>query len=179
MLNVIFIYFFNIYLCFRELKRVLLIIDNFVPVEVKTRLYTQARYDEELEEWTLNTSRLTENIPLKRPIAHTNQRRPMSNQALKLIESNDKDCMHVKGENILSLELDMPLRTTHDYENPRMSASLQAVFDEALKMEDDIEITDQVSLYIQYFLLSRSILVLIKLFAHNLATTGKHSSSIG
>lgn len=98
-----------------------------------------------MEEWTLNTSRFTENIPLKRPIAHPNQRRPMSNQALKLVGSSEKDSMHVKGENILSLELDMPLRTTHDYENPKMSASLQAVFDEALKMEDDIEITDQVS----------------------------------
>lgn len=36
----------------------------------------------------------------------------------------------------------MPLRTTYDYKNPKVSASLQAVLAEAMQTEDDIDITD-------------------------------------
>lgn len=39
----------------------------------------------------------------------------------------------------------MPLRTTFDYKNPKVPASLQAVLAEAMQTEDDIDITDQVS----------------------------------
>uniref|UniRef100_A0A182T630 Uncharacterized protein n=1 Tax=Anopheles maculatus TaxID=74869 RepID=A0A182T630_9DIPT len=37
----------------------------------------------------------------------------------------------------------MPLRTTYEYSNPKVSASLQAVLAEAMQTEDDIDITDQ------------------------------------
>jgi hypothetical protein len=45
-----------------------------------------------------------------------------------------------KGENILFLELDMPNRTTRDYESPTLAPHLQAALDTALKDEDDIEV---------------------------------------
>jgi hypothetical protein len=48
----------------------------------------------------------------------------------------------LKGENILFLELDMPSRTTKDYESPTLAPHLQAALDSALKDEDDIEIDD-------------------------------------
>lgn len=128
----------------RELKRILLLIDNFVPIEVKTRLYTQARYDEELEEWTNNTNRLADNIPIRRPVSQPHRRRPISEYAMKLIQRNDENSIHIRGENILMHELDMPLRTTCDYKNPKVSASLQAVLAEALQTEDDVDITGQV-----------------------------------
>lgn len=128
----------------RELKRILLLIENFVPIEVKTRLYTQARYDEELEEWTNNSSRLTDNTPIKRPVSQTQRRRPVSEYALKIMQRNDGNAIDVRGENILMHELDMPLRTTCDYKNPRVSASLQAVLNEALQTDDDVDITGQV-----------------------------------
>ncbi|XP_031641022.1 kinesin-like protein Klp68D [Contarinia nasturtii] len=127
----------------KELKRILLLVDNFVPIEVKTRLYTQARYDEELEEWTNNSSRLTDNTPLRRPVSQPHRRRPISEYALKLMQRNDDDSINIRGENILMHELDMPLRTTTDYKNPKISASLQAVLAEALSTDDDVDITGQ------------------------------------
>lgn len=130
---------------FRELKRILLLIENFVPIEIKSRLYTQARYDEELEEWTNNSSRLIDKIPIRRPVSQPSWRRSISEYALKLIQENDPNAINLKGENILMYELDMPLRTTNEYKNPKVSASLQAVLAEALQSEEDIDISDQVS----------------------------------
>lgn len=36
----------------------------------------------------------------------------------------------------------MPLRTTYDYKNPKVSASVQAVLAEAMKTENDLDIID-------------------------------------
>jgi kinesin family member 3B len=129
----------------KELKRMLLIIDNFVPLEVKSRLYTQAHYDEELEEWNLNTNIVNENQFSSRPVAHSQNRRPVSEYAMNQIKANGEGVIRYKNENIISHELDMPLRTTYEYKNPKVSASLQAVLAEAMKTEDDIDITEQVN----------------------------------
>lgn len=79
---------------------------------------------------------------MRRPVAATGRRRPMSDFALQQIKTNSKDSIRFKGENLLNYELDMPLRTTYDYKNPKVSASLQAVLQEAMQTEDDIDITD-------------------------------------
>jgi len=131
----------------KELKRLLLIIDNFVPLEVKSRLYTQAHYDEEQEEWNLSTNILNENQMKVRPVAHSQNRRPMSEFAMNTVKSNTNGGQNVrfKNENIINHELDMPLRTTYEYKNPKVSASLQAVLAEAMRTEDDIDITEKVS----------------------------------
>ena len=126
------------------MKRLLLIIDNFVPVQVKARLYTQSRYDDEQEEWTL-TNVFSEDAPIRRPVSVPTRRRPVSEYALQKIKHNETDAMRYKGENIVSYELDMPLRTTYDYKNPKVSAKLQDVLQEAMRTEDVIDITDQVS----------------------------------
>lgn len=115
-----------------------------MPIEVKTRLYTQARYDEESEEWINNSNRLTENTLVRRPVSQPQRRIPISEYALQLMQRNDVNATDIRGENILMYELDMPLRTTCDYKNPRVSASLQAVLNEALQTEDDVDITGQV-----------------------------------
>lgn len=60
------------------------------------------------------------------------------------MQKTDQETIHIKGENILAYELDMPLRTTYEYKNPKVSASLQAVLAEALQTDDDIDITEQV-----------------------------------
>lgn len=111
---------------------------------MKTRLYTQARYDEELEEWTNNSNRLTDNTQLRRPVSQPHRRRPISEYAMKVIQRSDEEAVNIRGENILMHELDMPLRTTTDYKNPKISASLQAVLAEALQTDDDVDITGQV-----------------------------------
>lgn len=131
----------------KELKRQLLIIDNFVPIEVKQRLYTQAKYDEEQEEWKFAS------LPLpmtssdgkfhsKRPVSHPNRRRPISEYAIQEAKSNGPGAVRFKSENIVSYELDMPCRTTQEYRTPKVSASLQAVLAQAMQPGDDIDIVD-------------------------------------
>lgn len=126
----------------KELKRLLVIIDNFVPTEVKSRLYTQARYDDEREEWTLSTNLMYESQTHRRPVSVPTRRRPMSEYALGQIKNNGKDSLRFKGENIINYELDMPLRTTHEYKNPKVSPTLQAVLAEAMQTENDLDITE-------------------------------------
>ncbi|CAO1306448.1 unnamed protein product [Diamesa hyperborea] len=128
----------------KELKRLLLIIDNFVPLEVKSRLYTQAHYDEEQEEWGLNPNLLNDSQVKIRPVAMTQNRRPVSEYAMNIVkQSPGNNVTRFRSENVLNHELDMPLRTTYEYKNPKVSASLQAVLAEAMQTEDDIDITEQ------------------------------------
>jgi kinesin family member 3B len=132
----------------KELKRLLVIIDNFVPAEVKSRLFCQARYDEELEEWTLSANSSNDYQTVRRPVAVVNRRRPMSEYALNSIKQKGTDTIRFRGENVIENELDMPMRTTHDYKNPRVSASLQAVLAEAMQTDNDIvDITEQQQSY--------------------------------
>lgn len=104
--------------------------------------FLSARYDEEQEEWTLCTNLINENQSVRRPVAMIGRRRPMSDYALQQIKHKNKEAIRYKGENLLNYELDMPLRTTYEYKNPKVSASLQAVLQEAMQTEDDIDITD-------------------------------------
>ena len=41
-------------------------------------------------------------------------------------------------ENIIQIELDMPNRTTRDYEGPAVAPRIQAALDAALQDEDDL-----------------------------------------
>ena len=128
----------------KELKRKLLIIDNFVPLEVKQRLYTQAKYDEELEEWKFSSLSLNGDGSHhnKRPVSYPQRRRPVSEYALLEAKSNAPSALRFKSENIVSYELEMPCRTTQEYRSPKVSASLQAVLAQAMQTGDDIDIVD-------------------------------------
>uniref|UniRef100_A0A1B6LAZ8 Uncharacterized protein n=1 Tax=Graphocephala atropunctata TaxID=36148 RepID=A0A1B6LAZ8_9HEMI len=44
------------------------------------------------------------------------------------------------GEDIVELELVGPLRTTRDYESPKMSPVLKSIFEAALQVEEDIDV---------------------------------------
>nr|XP_014094676.1 kinesin-like protein Klp68D [Bactrocera oleae] len=128
----------------KELKRQLLIIDNFVPVEVKQRLYTQAKYDEEQEEWKFSTTPMIgeQHSLTKRPVSHPQRRRPISEYALMEAKTNGSGALRFKNENIVAYELEMPCRTTQEYRSPKVSASLQAVLAQAMQTGDDIDIVD-------------------------------------
>ena len=46
-----------------------------------------------------------------------------------------------KGENILELELELPVRTTRDYQGPTIAPRVQAALDQALlPQEGDLEV---------------------------------------
>lgn len=126
----------------KELKRQLLIIDNFVPVEVKNRLYTQAKYDEDKEEWKFSALSINDTRNTKRPVSHHQRRRPVSEYGLQEAQKNVPTSIRFKSENIVSYELDMPCRTTQEYRSPKVSASLQAVLAQAMQTGDDIDIGD-------------------------------------
>lgn len=158
-----------------------------MPVEVKVRLYTQSRYDEEQEEWSIHPSHMTESTvsaaggaQTRRPVSVVGRRRPVSEFALKQVKSIDSSAaarvptngqqqqsssatslsssttavgdagfaaaVRYKGENIVSYDLDYPMRTTHEYQNPKVSASLQAVLAEAMQTNDVLDINGQVDL---------------------------------
>lgn len=136
---------------------------------MKTRLYTQSRYDDEQEEWTL-TNVFTEDPPVRRPVSVPSRRRPVSEYALQKIKHNETDSMRYKGENIISYELDMPLRTTYDYKNPKVSAKLQDVLQEAMRTDDVIDITDQVRC--KYFFVLRKFSARSAPFATFVKTSG-------
>lgn len=134
-----------------------------MPIEVKTRLYTQSRYDEEQEEWSINPHQLHDSTPNRRPVSQSSRRRPVSEFALKQIKSaaaasangtaassadSAASCLDAavrfKGENIINYELDLPLRTTNDYKDPMVSPSLRAVLAEAMQTDDVLEISGMV-----------------------------------
>lgn len=162
-----------------------------MPVEVKVRLYTQSRYDEEQEEWSIHPAHMAESTisaagsaHTRRPVSVAGRRRPISEYAQKQIKASDAAgagrvptnghaqatstpvsplsptgsatttttstadavfaaAVRFKGENILNYELDYPMRTTNDYQNPKVSASLQAVLAEAMQTNDEMDINGQ------------------------------------
>jgi hypothetical protein len=76
-------------------------------------------------------------------------KRPLSaygfNRAVTQFSRNASHSLNPRfmGENILFLELDMPNRTTRDYESPTLAPHLQAALDTALKDEEDIEVDER------------------------------------
>lgn len=106
----------------KELKLKYLIIENFIPPEEKVKILSRVVYDDDEDQWSL--------LPLSEvPGAMEPLRPPSAKSSLKS-----------KGEHILQVELDMPVRTTRDYNAPAMSPHLKAVLDDALKEEDDLDI---------------------------------------
>ncbi|PVD33203.1 hypothetical protein C0Q70_04454 [Pomacea canaliculata] len=123
----------------RELKLKYLIIENFIPPEEKTKLMNRAVYDEDADTWMLRplANKNTQTMA-KRPVSALGNKRPVSEFARKVGAMGGNP--RFKGENILCVELDMPNRTTRDYEGPTVAPRVQAALDAALQDEDDIDI---------------------------------------
>lgn len=125
----------------RELKLKLQVIENFIPPEEKLKIMSRAEYDEDEDTWKLKPLTKEGNETMaKRPISAIGNKRPISEFARKaaILDGN----FRFKGENILEVELDMPTRTTRDYEGPSIAPKIQAVIDAALEDEGDIDIDD-------------------------------------
>ncbi|XP_044004559.1 kinesin-like protein KIF3B [Aphidius gifuensis] len=122
----------------KELKLKYLIIDNFIPVEEKNKILTRVKFDDDEETWIIkNTNPINIDI-IKRPISVPGARRPISEYA-KISLAMGRGYRYA-GENILNLELDMPARTTMDYRGPTIAPTIQAVLEEALRDEGDIDV---------------------------------------
>lgn len=123
----------------RDLKLKMLIIENFIPVEDKTKVMNRAVYDEDEDMWKLKplANKNTQTMA-KRPTSALGNRRPVSEYARVAAAMGGNP--RFKGENILMVELDMPNRTTRDYDGPQVAPRIQAALDAALQDEADIDI---------------------------------------
>lgn len=130
----------------RELKLKSLIIENFIPPDERVKLTNRAVYDDEKEEWQLKPSSQngSQQAMAKRPVSAVGNRRPITEYAKMAAAMGGH--MRYKAENIIMIELDMPNRTTRDYEGPAVAPKVQAALDAALQDEEDLTLDADVLL---------------------------------
>ncbi|XP_062508897.1 kinesin-II 95 kDa subunit-like isoform X2 [Corticium candelabrum] len=124
----------------KTLKLKQLILESFVPPDEKMKVFDRAYYDEDEEEWKLKPLARPESGPvmIKRPVSAVGNRRPVSEYARMAAALGGNP--RYKTENVLLVELDMPNRTTRDYEGPTVAPRVQAALDAALQDEDELAI---------------------------------------
>lgn len=123
----------------RELKLKHLIIENFIPLEEKNKIMNRSFFDDEEDHWKLHPiTRLENQQMMKRPVSAVGYKRPLSQHARMSMMIRPEP--RYRAENIMLLELDMPSRTTRDYEGPAISPKVQAALDAALQDEDEIQV---------------------------------------
>ncbi|KAF0036495.1 hypothetical protein F2P81_011807 [Scophthalmus maximus] len=125
----------------RDLKLKHLIIENFIPLEEKNKIVNRAHFDEEDECWTMKpiTRLEDEHQMMTRPLSAVGYRRPLCQHAR--VAMMMKTDMRYKAENILILDMDLPTRTTKDYQEPVIAPTVAAALEEALRDEDEIQST--------------------------------------
>lgn len=130
----------------RELKLKSLIIENFIPPDERVKLTNRAVYNDDKEEWQLKPSSQngSQQAMAKRPVSAVGNRRPITEYAKMAAAMGGH--MRYKAENIIMIELDMPNRTTRDYEGPAVAPKVQAALDAALQDEEDLTLDADVLL---------------------------------
>merc|ERR1712226_1147225 len=124
----------------RDLKMKALVIENFIPLEEKDKLMRRLLCNEDENEWYLVPYASASNQKMaKRVISAMGCKRPTTDFAR--VASKKMGNPRYKGENILQLELGLPVRTTRDYQGPTIAPRVQAALDQALSpQEGDLEI---------------------------------------
>ncbi|XP_030218654.1 kinesin-like protein KIF3B [Gadus morhua] len=124
----------------RELKLKHLIIENFIPMEEKNKIVSRAFFDEEDDHWKVKAiTRLEDNHQMMcRPVSAVGYRRPLSQYARVAMVMRSE--ARYKAENLLKLEMDLPERTTRDYEEPAIAPNVAAALEAALRDEDEIQV---------------------------------------
>ncbi|XP_034551878.1 kinesin-like protein KIF3B [Notolabrus celidotus] len=124
----------------RDLKLKHLIIENFIPHEEKNKIVNRAYFDEEDECWKMKPiTRLEDDHQMmSRPQSAVGYRRPLSHHAhVAMMMRPD---MRYKAENIIMLDMDLPARTTKEYQEPVIAPKVAAALEDALRDEDEIQV---------------------------------------
>jgi len=121
----------------RQLKLKELLLENFVPPEDSAKLERRARWDDDHDAWFVPRLDLAGNQvrPLRRPVSSAGLRRPETEYARQRQQFDGAP--RYRQENVVGLELDMPERTTQDYEGPNMVSRVQPALAMGLDAEDE------------------------------------------
>ncbi|XP_068589989.1 kinesin-like protein KIF3B [Cebidichthys violaceus] len=124
----------------RDLKLKHLIIENFIPLEEKNKIVNRAYFDEEDEYWkTRPITRIEDDHQMmSRPLSAVGYRRPLSHHARTAMMMRPD--MRYKAENIMVLDMDLPARTTKEYQEPVIAPKVAAALESALRDEDEIQV---------------------------------------
>lgn len=130
----------------KQLKFKTLLLDAFVPITEQEKIEQRAVWDEDADEWSLRNLQLSGNrLRVRRPPATTApamqamllampmaSAKPQSQYAA-LRAQQEPDNPRFKTDNLATLELEMPPRTTEDYTGPatrqkiKISAQVRSV----------------------------------------------------
>ena len=110
-----------------------LVIDNFIPPEEVKKIEDRATWDEENGRWNLKNIEFAGNNVRKRPTSAASQRRPVSEYAKLAASSGDP---RFRSEDILNLQLDMPERSTQDYDQVLYDSHDMGGFHQAAGLKD-------------------------------------------
>mmetsp|Transcript_26474 Transcript_26474/g.77839 ORF Transcript_26474/g.77839 Transcript_26474/m.77839 type:complete len:766 (-) Transcript_26474:425-2722(-) len=136
----------------RQLKLKALVIDNFIPPEEQSKIEQRAEWDEELEEWKVARLDMAGNRVEGegRPQASRHARRPVSVHA-RIANMLGGANPRFRSENVLGLDLEMPERTTQDYEEVAVNPSIQQAIQDALDDSEELAVGGAENLPNMYF----------------------------
>jgi len=119
----------------QQLKLKQIFIENFIPADAVDKLAARAHYDKKSDQWIVSRIEFAGNqLRPRRPISSSLLRRPETDFAMqrKQFDNNPR----FKPENAAVLDLDMPERTTQEFEGAAMSQRVQAALSAALEGEE-------------------------------------------
>ena len=127
----------------RQVKLKELMIANFVPQGYAKSIETRASWNQEEDVWTISKMESTgSRIRLARPMSSSKLRRPESEYARqrKQFDTNPR----YRYDNIASLDMDLPEKTTQDFEGPGMVSRVDQVLGMSILGDDgeDVQFVD-------------------------------------
>lgn len=129
----------TIYELSNQLKLKNLIIENFIPPEEFKKMEKLAEWNDELNDWMIKPPGSFKDAKTgsKRPQSAVGMKRPTSEYSRIAKGLGDLNPRY-KFDNILQLDLDMPERTTEDYEGMPSAKVQQAI--QAILNDDDSQV---------------------------------------
>ena len=135
----------TIYELTNQLKLKNMIIEYMVPLDEYRKYEKIAEWNEEINDWTIKNPSNYKDIKTgtKRPQSAVGMKRPTSEYSRIAKGLGDLNPRY-KFDNILQLDLDMPERTTEDYEgqpSAKVQQAIQAILNDNDIKQDNVPIT--------------------------------------